>query len=242
MHEGHYSAMLGLAGAPSEAESVIVARDVALARLTGGRLHVTHVSAAASVALVREAQAAGGVSVTADVTPHHLALVDQDLCGYDTNLKVNPPLRSEADRAALQAGTRDGGLDAVATDHAPHAPEEKEQEFDQSPPGTIGLETALPVVLTHLVEPGTISLSRAVELLSSAPARILGLEEHGGPLAPGRPANLVVFDPASQWTVGSRPFASQARNSAFLGKMLRGAVVHTMLRGTFTVREGVPAR
>ena len=241
MHEGYYSSLLGLTGVPAEAESVVVARDLALARLTGGRLHVTHTSAAESVRLLADARRRG-VRVTADATPHHLTLLDEDLIGYDTSLKVNPPLRGSEDRDALRAGLADGTLDAVATDHAPHAPEEKEQEFDRAPPGTIGLETALAVVLTELVEPGVVDLLTAVERLSSAPARILGLEEHGGPVAPGRPANLVVFDPASRWTVGDRPFRSMARNSAFAGRKVRGRVVHTMLRGEFTVKEGQPTR
>ncbi|HEX9410353.1 MAG TPA: dihydroorotase [Actinomycetota bacterium] len=241
MHEGYYSSLLGLTGVPAEAESVVVARDLALARLTGGRLHVTHMSAGESVRLLADARRRG-LRVTADATPHHLTLLDEDLIGYDTSLKVNPPLRGSEDRDALRAGLAEGTLDAVATDHAPHAPEEKEQEFDRAPPGTIGLETALAVVLTELVEPGLIDLLTAIERLSSAPARILGLEEHGGPIAPGRPANLVVFDPASRWTVGESPFHSMARNSAFAGRKVRGRVVHTMLRGQFTVREGQPTR
>jgi dihydroorotase len=180
--------------------------------------------------------------VSADVTPHHLALLDEDLVSYDTSLKVNPPLRSRDDRDALRAGLAAGVVDAVATDHAPHAAEDKEQEFDQAPPGTIGLETALAVLISELVEPGILSLSQAVAVMSSNPARILGLDEHGGPLAPGRPANLVVFDPSAGWTVGERPWASLARNSAFAGRRLKGLVVHTMLRGAFTVRDGEATR
>lgn len=237
MHEGHYSALLGLRGAPAEAEEVAVARDLLMARLTGGRLHLTHLSAAGSVEAVRLARAAG-VRVTADVTPHHLALADEDLVGYDTHRKVNPPLRSPADREALRAGLARGTIDAVATDHAPHAAPDKEVEFDLARPGTVGLETALAVVLTELVGPGRLSLSQAVERLSCAPARILGLREHGGPLVPGQAANLVAFDPEAAWTVGERPFASRGCNSAFLGRRLRGRVVHTMLDGRFTVREG----
>lgn len=240
MHEGHYSALLGLAGAPSEAESIVVARDLALARLTGGRLHLTHVSAAESVELIGGAKERG-MRVTADVTPHHLALMDEDLIGYDTALKVNPPLRAVDDREALRAGLLDGILDAVATDHAPHAAEDKDQEFDQAPPGTIGLETALAVILTHLVEPGLMSLPLAIDRMSVRPAAILGLADQGGPVLPARPANLVVFDPAAQWTVGERPFHSLARNSAFAGRPLRGRVVHTVLRGAFTYRDGEPA-
>jgi dihydroorotase len=150
---------------------------------------------------------------------------------------VNPPLRSVEDRDALRAGLADGTIDAVATDHAPHAVEEKEQEFDHAPPGTIGLETALAVLLTELVHPGRIPLARAVEAMSTVPARILGAEEHGGPIEPGRPANLVVFDPDAEWMV-EPPFASRSRNSAFLGRSLRGRVVHTVHRGELVVHEG----
>jgi dihydroorotase len=235
MHEGYWSSFLGLRGVPAEAEAIIVARDLLLAGLTGGRLHVTHASAAPSADLIRQARARG-LRVTADVTPHHLTFTDQDLQGYDTNLRVNPPLRSADDRDALRLALRDGALDAVATDHAPHAVEDKEVEFDQARPGTTGLETALGAVL-GAVE-GDVPL--AVERLSTGPARILGLDDHGGPLAPGRPANLVLFDPSAAWTVGERPFASKGRNSAFLGRTLRGRVVHTVLRGRFTVRDGEP--
>jgi dihydroorotase len=241
MHEGYYSSLLGLAGYPAEAEETIVARDVLLARLTGGRLHVTHLSTAGSVSRVREAKAAG-IRVSADVTPHHLSLLDEALVGYDTYLKVNPPLRSGEHRDALREGVADGTIDAVATDHAPHAAEDKEQEFDQSPPGTIGLETALAVILTDLVEPGRLPLTEAVRRLSTRPAEILGLDEHGGPVEPGRPANLVVFDPAAEWVVGATPFRSMARNSAFTGRSVRGRVLHTLLRGDFVVREGEPTK
>ena len=239
MHEGAYSSLLGLRGAPAEAEAVIVARDVLLAGRAGGRLHVTHTSAALSVGLIRDARARG-TRVTADVTPHHLTFTDEDLQGYDTNLRVNPPLRSAEDRDALRAGLRSGDLDAVATDHAPHAEEDKEVEFDQARPGTTGLETALAAVLTALgPEP---DLRLVVERMAGAPARILGLEEHGGPIAPGRPANLVAFDPAAEWTAGDRPWASRGRNSAFMGRKLRGRVVHTMLRGDLVVRDGAATR
>ena len=235
MHEGQYSALLGLRGTPAEAESVIVARDLHLAGLTGGRLHVTHVSAGSSVELVRDGKARG-VRVSADVTPHHLTFADEDLQGYDTNLRVNPPFRSTEDREALRAGIVSGDLDAVATDHAPHAVEDKEVEFDQARPGTTGLETALGAVLTALgAQP---DLATVIERMSTTPARLLGLDEHGGPVTPGRPANLTLFDPSADWIVGDRPFESRGRNSAFLGRTLRGRVVHTIVRGAFIVRDG----
>jgi dihydroorotase len=157
-------------------------------------------------------------------------------------LKVNPPLRSAEHRDALRKALAESVIDAVATDHAPHAPEEKEREFDLAPPGTTGLETALSAVLTHLVEPGLIDLVASVGRLSTAPAGILGLSDQGGPLEPGGPANLVVFDPQAEWTVGERPFASMARNSAFHDRRLRGRVLYTLLRGSATVWEGEPTR
>jgi dihydroorotase len=233
VHEGYWSAFLGLRGVPAEAEAVIVARDLLLAGLTGGRLHVTHTSAAVSASLLRDGRARG-LRVTADVTPHHLTFTDQDLQEYDPNLRVNPPLRTAEDRQALRDAIRDGTIDAVATDHAPHAVEDKEVEFDQARPGTTGLETALGAVLEALDGDLTLTVKR----LSTGPARVLGLDEHGGPVAPGRPANLTLFDPAEVWTVGDRPFASKGRNSAYLGRSLRGRVVHTLLRGRFTVRDG----
>ena len=236
MHEGVHSASLGLAGRPAEAEEIVVARDLAIARATGGRLHICHVSTARSIELIHRAKT-DGVRVTAEVTPHHLTFTDDDLVGYDTNLKVNPPVRTAEDRDALRAAVADGVIDVIATDHAPHAVEEKEAEFDRSPPGTIGLETALAAVLTHLVTPGILALPRALEAMSTIPARILGTTDHGGPIEPGRPANLVVFDPAARWLV-EPPFASKARNSAFTGRHLTGRVIHTMLRGALTVSDG----
>ncbi|HYX78983.1 MAG TPA: dihydroorotase [Actinomycetota bacterium] len=236
MHEGLMASTLGLAGQPREAEEIVVARDLQIARLTGGRLHLCHLSSAGSVELVRRAKAEG-LRVTAEVTPHHLVFTDEDLAGYDTNLRVNPPIRSTEDREALRSALGDGTIDAVATDHAPHAVEEKEVEFDQAPPGTIGLETALAAVLTDLVERGIVSLSRAIEAFSTTPARILGASGHGGPIEPGRPANLVAFDPIATWTVEA-PFVSRSRNSAFLGRTLRGRVVHTVFRGRPVVADG----
>ncbi|HEX5937592.1 MAG TPA: dihydroorotase [Actinomycetota bacterium] len=240
MHEGITSYSLGLAGQPAASEDAIVFRDIEMARLTGGRLHVCHLSSARSVDLVRRAKA-DGLRVTAEVTPHHLVFTDEDLRTYDTNRKVNPPLRSVEDREALRAGLADGTIDAIATDHAPHSVEEKEAEFDRAPHGTIGLETALGAVLAELVEPGIVPLARALEALAVAPARIVGAREHGGPIEPGSPANLVVFDPAQRWVV-EPPFVSRSRNSAFLGRELVGRVVHTVYRGVLTVSEGKATR
>ena len=240
MHEGLQSYSLGLAGRPAAAEEIAVARDLALARATGGRLHLCHLSSARAVELVRRAKAEG-VRVTAEVTPHHLVFTDADLATYDTAKKMNPPLRSAEDRDALRAGLADGTIDAIATDHAPHAVEEKDMEFDLAPPGTIGLETALAAALTFLVEPGIVSLGRVIDALSATPARILGATAHGGPIEPGRPANLVVFDPSEDWIV-EPPFVSKARNSAFTGQRLRGRVRFTMLAGALTVADGKPTR
>jgi dihydroorotase len=240
MHEGYHSYSLGLAGKPRESEEVIVARDIAVARLTGGRLHLHHLSSAGSVELVRRAKAEG-VRVTAEVTPHHLAFTDEDLLTYDTNFKVNPPIRTTEDRDALRAGLADGTIDVVGTDHAPHAVEEKEAEFDQAPPGTIGLETALAAILTRLVEPGLLPLDRALEAMSTSPARLLGAVEHGGPIEPGRPAHLVVFDLSAEWLVEA-PFASKSRNCAFLGERLRGKVIHTVYAGSLVVADGKAQR
>lgn len=240
MHEGYHSYSLGLAGQPREAEEIVVARDLALARLTGGRLHLCHLSSAGSVSLVRRAKAEG-LRVTAEVTPHHLVFTDGDLRTYDSNFKVNPPLRTAEDRDALIEGLADGTVDAVATDHAPHAVEEKETEFDQASFGSTGLETALAAVLTFVVGGGAMTLADALEAMSTRPARILGTDDHGRPLEPGAPANVVAFDPAAEWVV-EPPFASKSRNSAFLGRTLRGRVVHTIYRGELVVADGKAQR
>ena len=240
MNEGERSAALGLRGIPTAAEEIMAARDLALARLTGCRLHLLHVSTAGTVDLVRRAKS-DGVAVTAEATPHHFTLTDEALCDYDPNAKVNPPLRGEDDRAAVVAGIVDGTIDAIATDHAPHAPEEKDQELTFAPPGMIGLETALALTLTELVEAGHLSLSDAVARLSLAPAQILGLERHGGPIAPGSPANLCVFDPNAEWAVDPAALHSRSRNTPFAGRTLRGRVLHTFLEGRPVVRDAVVA-
>lgn len=237
MHEGRRSAELGLRGVPAEAEELMAMRDVALARLTGCRLHLLHVSTAGTVELVRAAKA-DGVRVTAEATPHHFTLTDEALQGYDPNTKVNPPLRTERDRVALIAGLADGTIDAIATDHAPHSHEEKDQEFSYAPPGMLGLETALALTVTELVTPGHLTLADALTRMSRAPARILGLEDQGGPLGPGAPANLVIFDPNASWIVDPALFNSKSRNTPFAGRTVRGKVRHTFFRGRPTVRNG----
>ena len=237
MNEGDISSVLGIPGIPAEAEEIIVARDLALAKLTGARLHVPHVSTAGTVELIRAAKK-GGVRVTAEVTPHHLALTDDLVTGYDPVFKVAPPLRTREDVEAVRQGLLDGTIDCVATDHAPHPPEDKEREFDLSPCGMLNLETALGVLITEMVEPGTLEWRRLVEVMSAAPARARNLDGHGGPITPGAPANLVLFDPAASWDVVPEKLASKSRNTPFAGRTLKGKVVHTLLRGRFTVREG----
>jgi dihydroorotase len=236
MHEGEVSAILGLQGWPAAAEEMVVARDLLLAELTGGRLHLCHLSTAGSVELVRAAKARG-VRVTAEVAPHHFTLTDEAARSFDPVFKVNPPLRSKADVEALRAALADGTVDAIATDHAPHAREDKEVEWAAAPPGMLGLETALALTITELVEPGDLTLAQAVERLTAGPARCRRLPGHGGPVTPGAPANLTVFDPAARWTVDASRLASRARNSPYDGRQVRGRVVHTLLRGAFTVRD-----
>jgi dihydroorotase len=241
MHEGEVSAMLGLAGWPAAAEEMVVARDLLLAELTGGRLHLCHLSTGGTVELVRAAKARG-VRVTAEAAPHHFTLTDEAVRSYDPVFKVNPPLREKADVEAVRQGLADGTIDAIATDHAPHAREDKEVEWPAAPPGMLGLETALGLALTELVGPGYLELPAAVERLTAGPARCRRLPGHGGPVTPGAPANLTVLDPAARWTVDRAALASRARNTPFHGRELTGRVVHTLLRGAFTVRDGKAQR
>ncbi|MDQ4095063.1 MAG: dihydroorotase [Actinomycetota bacterium] len=237
MHEGVRSVALGLRGIPAEAEELMAARDIALAKLTACRLHLLHISTAGTVDLVRRAKAEG-VRVTAEATPHHFTLTDEALEDYNPNARVNPPLRTDADRKAVIEGLADGTIDAIATDHAPHAVEEKDVEFQFAPPGLIGLETALPLTLAELVAPGHLSLLDAVDRLSTTPARILGLDRHGGPLEPGAAANVVVFDTAATWTVAPGELESKSRNTPFAGREMRGKVVHNFFGGRRTVVDG----
>jgi dihydroorotase len=238
MHEGSCCSRLGLPGWPSIAEELMVFRDIELARLTGCRLHLLHLSTARSVELVRAAKA-DGLPVTAEACPHHFTLTDELLAGYDPVYKVNPPLRTAADIAALKAGLADGTIDAIATDHAPHPPEAKEEPLDKAPPGMLGLETALPLALGEL----GLDLPRVVALLSWQPAAIAGLgDRHGGPVAVGRPANLTVFDPDLTWTVTPSELASKSRNTPYAGRTVRGRVRHTLYRGDVVVRDAEAQR
>ncbi len=237
MNEGAMSSLLGLQGWPREAEESMIARDLILAHGVGARLHVPHVSTAGSVELIRAAKARG-VRVTAEVTPHHLTLDDRLVGTYDPNLKVNPPLRTLDDIEALRAGLADGTIDAVATDHAPHPPEQKDQEWDHAPNGMLGLETAFALVVTELVETGVLDLLTAVERFTAGPARVRDLAGHGAPIRAGAPANLTIIDPEARWTVDGRALHSRSRNTPYEGRKLSVRPVHTLLRGRFTLRDG----
>jgi dihydroorotase len=228
MHEGEVSAELGFAGYPSVAESVMVERDLALAAYEGQSLHVLHLSAQESVEALRAAQAAG-LAATGEATPHHLCLTDEAVRTLDSNLKMNPPLRSGEDRAALIGALRDGTIQAVATDHAPHARHEKDVPFEAAPFGVTGLETAFAALNTHLVEPGLISLPTLLERMSGGPARIYGLEPPR--VAVGAEANLVLIDPDERWTVHGDGFRSRSVNSWLLGQELKGRVRMTVAAG-----------
>jgi dihydroorotase len=229
MHEGTASARLGLPGIPSAAEDVIVARDIALAEELGLRVHIAHVSTAGAVALVGRAKGRG-VRVSAEATPHHLFLTDDDVRADDADTKMNPPLRSAADTAALIAGLRSGAIDVIATDHAPHTPAEKARGFREAPFGVVGLETAVSLVLDRLVAPGLISIVRFVELLSTNPARLLGLSSKGC-IEAGFDADLTLLDLAATVTVDKSGFASKGRNTPFNGWTLKGAPVMTIVGG-----------
>jgi dihydroorotase len=241
MHQGEWSSRLGIPGRPGAAESVIVARDCELAELTGTPVHFLHVSTAAAVDLVRTAKARG-LAVTAEAAPHHFTLTDAECASFDPAFKVHPPLRTDADVAAIKAGLADGTIDAIATDHAPHPVEAKERPFEEAPPGMLGLETALALTLGELVEPGVLSLADALALLSWRPAAIAGLHEHGRPIAAGAPANLCVIDPSLRWTVDAKALASKARNTPYAGRDLTGRVRHTLLRGEPVVVDGEARR
>jgi len=238
MHEGYTAVRYGLAGISAASEEVMVARDILLAAQTGARFHVAHLSTAGALEMIREAKRRG-LPITCEVTPHHFSLVDEDVKDYDTNYKMKPPLRSREDRDALLAGFADGTVDAISTDHAPHAGSEKMQEFDLAPFGIIGLETALGLALERLVHTGGLPLTRLVELLSTGPARIVGLDR--GTLKVGAVADLTIFDPERRWTYDVNQSNSRSRNTPFDGAKFRGGPVATIVAGeiVWQVETGV---
>jgi len=234
MHEGIVSTRLGLKGIPAAAEEVMVARDILLAELTGGHVHLCHMSTRGSVELIRRAKDRG-IRVTAEACPHHFSLTHEACVGYNTNAKMNPPLREAEDVEAIREGLRDGTIDCVATDHAPHHYDAKEREFDDAPNGIIGLETALGLSITELVGRGLLTLPELIFRMSTAPARIFNLP--AGTLATGAPADVVVFDPKVRWTVKPETFLSKSRNTPFGGRELTGRAELTIVRGQVAFRR-----
>ena len=228
MHEGIVSTRLGLKGIPAAAEEIMVARDILLAEHTGGHIHLCHMSTRGSVDLIRRAKEKG-IRVTAEACPHHFTLTHERCEGYDTNAKMNPPLREPQDREAIRQALKDGTIDAICTDHAPHHYDAKEREFDDAPNGIIGLETAFGLAVTELVESGLLTLCDLIERMSTAPARIFRLP--GGTLAPGAPADVTISDPAAEWTVDPARFYSRSRNTPFAGRRLTGRAEVTIVRG-----------
>jgi len=241
MHEGEWSSRLGIPGRPGTAESSIVARDCLLAAHSGTPVHFLHLSTAEAVELVRDAKRRG-VSVTAEAAPHHFTLTDAECASFDPVYKVHPPLRDRSDVAAVKAGLADGTIDAIATDHAPHPPESKERTFEEAPPGMLGLETALALTISELVEPGVLTLQQALAALSWKPAAIARITEHGGAIEVGAPANLCVVDPTLRWEVDATRLASRARNTPYAGRKVTGKVRHTVLRGEAVVIDGDAVR
>src|SRR5215216_4480656 len=236
MNEGLTSARLGLRGIPAEAEEIMAIRDILLARLTGGHIHLCHMSTRGSVELIRWGKERG-INVTAEVCPHHLSLTEESVRGYDTNAKMNPPLRTQADVESLQGAVKDGTIDVIATDHAPHHYDEKEREFADAPNGIVGLEPALAVNLTWLVHSGIISVPVLIDRMSCAPAKIFHLP--GGTLRKGALADVTVFDPDAEWTVDPSRFASKGRNTPYAGHTLRGLVELTVVDGRVIHRRHV---
>ena len=236
-HEGPAAARLGLAGWPRAAEESIVARDALLARDAGARVHICHASTAGTVEILKWAKQQG-ISITAEVTPHHLMLDDSRLASYDGRNRVNPPLREESDALALRRALADGVIDCVATDHAPHAEHEKNCEFAVARPGMLGLQTALSVVVSAMVAPGLLDWRGVARVMSENPARIVGLDDHGRPLEVGEPANLTVVDPKATWTVTGAALASRSANTPYEAMTLPAVVTATLLRGRITARDG----
>ncbi len=238
MHEGEWSTRLGMAGQPAEAETLMMIRDIALARRTGARIHFQHVSTAEGVEIIRAAKAEG-LAITAEATTHHFTLTDAVCSSYNPVFKVHPPLRTDADVAALRLGLADGTIDCIATDHAPHEPHTKEFPFDQAPAGMLGLESALALALTELDLP----IERIVELMSTRPAEIAGINDrHGNPVETGQRANLTIVDPNAEWTVAGAAMASRSHNTPYEGRTVRGKVQYTFLEGELTVEQGKATR
>jgi dihydroorotase len=235
MNEGFLSARLGLRGIPAEAEEIMVIRDILLARRTGGHVHLAHMSTKGSVELIRWGKERG-IRVTAEVTPHHLTLTEDACEGYDTHAKMNPPLRTQADVDALREALRDGTIDLIATDHAPHHYDAKEREFADAPFGIVGLETALALVVTELVEPGIIDFATLVDRMSTRPARLFGIP--GGTLRAGAAADITVFDPKREWKVDPTAFLSKGRNTPYAGRTLRGRTLATIVGGRLVFHLG----
>jgi dihydroorotase len=241
MHEGTWSARLGLPGQPSEAEELMVMRDIALARMTGAKVHFQHLSTAGSVAMVKGARAAG-LGVSAEAAPHHFTLTDACCSDYDATFKVHPPLRADHDVAAVKAGLADATIDAIATDHAPHTPESKDLPFDQAPPGMLGLEYALALAFTELVDRGDMTEPEVIAAMSWRPAAIAGMADQGRPVSEGEPANLVVIDPGASWIIDATGGASRSRNVPYVGREVRGRVRHTICAGEPVVHNGEAIR
>jgi len=238
MHEGEWSTRLGIAGQPVEAETLMLMRDIVLARRTGAHIHAQHLSTAESVELVREAKHSG-VHITAEATTHHFVLTDAACQTYDPVFKVHPPLRTSADVTAIRNGLSDGTIDAIATDHAPHEPHTKEFPFDQAPPGMLGLETALALALTEL----DLDIEALAAVMSWKPAAIAGIDNrHGRPIEPGEPANLAVLDPTETWTIRGSDMASRSHNTPYEGREVTGRIRHTVLNGELVVNGGVVTR
>jgi dihydroorotase len=235
MNEGIVSAQLGLKGIPAEAEEIMVIRDILLARLTGGHVHLAHMSTKGSVELIRWGKERG-IRVTAEVCPHHLSLTEESVRGYDTNAKMNPPLRTAEDVEALVEAVKDGTIDLIATDHAPHHYDEKEREFADAPNGIVGLETALAVVVTNLVEKGALDFSALVDRMACTPARLFNLP--GGSLKRGAVADVTVFNPSERWKVDPSQFLSKGRNSPYTGMTLVGRAACTIVAGSVVYRSG----
>ncbi|NLC63683.1 MAG: dihydroorotase [Thermoanaerobacterales bacterium] len=235
INEGYISTLLGLAGIPRSSEEIMVARNILLSKETGAPVHIAHVSTRGSVELIRRAKAEG-VKITCEVTPHHLILTDEDVRGYDTNKKMNPPLRTREDINSLLGGLKDGTIDVIATDHAPHSEDEKDIEFDKAAFGIVGLETALGLVMTHIAEKGLLTVEEVISKMTSGPAKVLRFD--AGSLKIGMPADITIIDPNREWAVDKNMFFSKGKNTPFHGWKLKGKAVLTFVEGNVVYAEG----